>query len=240
MQRTEIQYHLSSFDGPLDLLLHLISKNKVNIYDIPIAEILEQYDAALAQMEIHDLELESEFVAMSAQLLYIKSKMLLPRHEEEEESEDPRASLVQMLLEYQKFKEVSGVLSRRFEIGRDIFVKEPENIEPDKTYRFVHDKSDLAAAIRRMLDRAERALPPPVSQFTGIVGHEVFSVSTKVAFVLKRLLHSGKTTFHSLFSRVQSRSEVVATFLAVLELCKSNKIRLGDEADPQLSLTDEE
>lgn len=240
MQKAEIQYHLSAFDGPLDLLLHLISKNKVSIYDIPIAEILEQYDAALSQMEIYDLELESEFVAMSAQLLYIKSKMLLPRYEDEEESEDPRASLVQMLLEYQKFKEVSGLLSRRFEIGRDIFVKEPENLEPDKTYRFSHDKNDLPAAIRKMLDRAERALPPPVSQFTGIVGREVFSVSAKVAFVLKRLLHSGKTTFRSLFKKVQSRSEVVATFLAVLELCKENRIRLGDEEDPELSLTDKE
>ncbi len=240
MQTTEIQYHLSAFDGPLDLLLHLIAKNKVSIYDIPIAEILEQYNAALARMEIYDLELESEFVAMSAQLLYIKSKMLLPRHEEEEESEDPRATLVQMLLEYQKFKEVSGLLSHRFELGRDLIVKEPENLEPDRTYRYSHDKSDLRTAILRMRDRAERALPPPVSEFSGIVGREVFSVGTKVAFILKRLLHSGKTTFHALFSKVQTRSEVVATFLAVLELCKSNKIRLGDGNDPQLSLADEE
>lgn len=237
---TEIQYHLSAFEGPLDLLLHLISKNKVNIYDIPIAEILEQYDAALAQMEIRDLDVESEFIAMSAQLLYIKSKMLLPRNDENEEEEDPRETLVQMLLEYQKFKEVSGVLSRRFEVGRDIFVKEPENIEPDKTYKFTHDKADLANAIVRMLERADNALPPPVSNFTGIVGREVYSVSAKVAFVLKRILEIGKVGFKSLFKKVKTRSEVVATFLAVLELCKSGKIRLDESEDPNISLSDKE
>ena len=237
---TEIQYHLSAFEGPLDLLLHLISKNKVSIYDIPIAEILEQYDAALEQMEIRDLELESEFIAMSAQLLYIKSKMLLPRNEELEEETDPRESLVQMLLEYQKFKEASGLLSRRFEVGRDIFTKEPEVLEPDKTYRFSHDKSDLSNAVIKMLERSENALPPTVSNFTGIVGREVFSVSAKVAFVLKRILEIGKIGFKSLFSKVKSRSEVVATFLAVLELCKSGKIRLDDGEDPNLSLSDEE
>ncbi len=237
---TEIQYHLSAFDGPLDLLLHLISKNKVNIYDIPIAEILEQYDAALANMEIRDLELESEFVAMSAQLLYIKSKMLLPRHDDGIEEEDPRATLVQMLLEYQKFKEVSGLLSTKYEVGRDIFVKEPECITPDKTYRFSHNKTDLADAIIKMLDRADNALPPPVSKFTGIVGREIFSVAAKVSFVLKKLLSAGKVGFKSLFTKVKSRSEVVATFLAVLELCKSGKVRIGEEADPQLSLSDEE
>lgn len=238
MQNIDICYHLSAFDGPLDLLLHLISKNKVNIYDIPIAEILVQYDAALAEMPQRSLEVESEFVAMSAQLLYIKSKMLLPRHEEEEEAEDPRTQLVQMLLEYQKFKEVSGMLSHRFELGRDIFIKQPEVLERDKTYRFEHDKNDLPRAIYRMLERAERALPPHVSNFSGIVGHEVYSVSSKVAFILKKLLHSGASTFRALFSSVQSRSEVVATFLAVLELCKSNKIQLDDGEDPILSLTD--
>ncbi|MBR5478603.1 MAG: segregation/condensation protein A [Clostridia bacterium] len=237
---TEIQYHLSAFDGPLDLLLHLISKNKVNIYDIPVAEILEQYDAALANMEIRDLDLESEFVAMSAQLLYIKSKMLLPRHEENEEEDDPRATLVQMLLEYQKFKEVSGLLSTKYEVGRDIFVKEPECITPDKSYRFSHNKTDLSDAIVKMLDRADHALPPPVSNFTGIVGREIYSVSAKVAFILKRILNAGKVGFKSLFTKVKTRSEVVATFLAVLELCKSGKIKIGEENDPEISLTEEE
>ena len=228
-----ITYHLDVFDGPLDLLLHLISKNKVNIYDIPIAMILDQYNQALEQMQVQDLDVTSEFVAMSAHLLYIKSKMLLPRHEEDAEEEDPRAQLVEMLLEYQKFKEVSGVLHHRYEIGKDIFIKSQEPLEPDKVYRYTHDKNDLSRAIVRMIDRAERELPPPVSNFSGIVGHEVYSVGSKVAFIVKRLASAGAATFRGLFAKVRSRSEVVATFLAVLELCKSNRVIISDEGTEQ-------
>ena len=101
----EITYHLDVFDGPLDLLLHLISKNKLNIYDIPIVEILEQYNKALEEMQERDLAITCDFVAMSAHLLYIKSKMLLPKYDDVEDEEDPRARLVEMLLEYQRIKE---------------------------------------------------------------------------------------------------------------------------------------
>lgn len=236
-----ITYHLDAFDGPLDLLLQLISKNKVNIYDIPIAEILEQYNAALEAMDIQDLDLLSDFVAMSAHLVYIKSKLLLPRHDELDDEQDPRRELVQMLLEYQQFKEVSGTLYTRYEVGRDIFVKPQESLEPDKTYRFFHRVDDLVNAIHKMFDRADQKLPPPVSSFKGIVGREVYSVSSKVSFVLKSLLETGKTSFKGLFRKVKSRSEVVATFLAVLELCKSNKIRFSEEEDDtRLSLVTEE
>ena len=96
-----MDFHLDNFDGPLDLLLHLISKNKVSIYDIPIAEILEQYMAVLHEAEHMDLDVAGDFIAMAAQLVYIKSRMLLPKHEEDEAGEDPRAGLVEMLLEYQ-------------------------------------------------------------------------------------------------------------------------------------------
>ena len=101
-----MEFHLENFDGPLDLLLHLIAKNKVSIYDIPIAEILDQYMEVLHAAEAMDLDVAGDFVAMAAQLVYIKSKMLLPRHEEEED-EDPRAGLVEMLLEYQRIKEAT-------------------------------------------------------------------------------------------------------------------------------------
>ena len=231
-----ITYHLDVFEGPLDLLLHLISKNKVNIYDIPIALILEQYNQALEEMKVRDLNVTSEFVAMSAHLLYIKSKMLLPRYEEEEAEEDPRAQLVQMLLEYQKFKEVSGVLNNRYEIGKDIYVKQQEPLEPDKKYKYVHNKTDLSNAILRMLDRAERKMPPPVSNFSGIVGREVYSVSSKVAFILKRLASAGVASFRGLFKKVETRSEVVATFLAVLELCKSNRVKISDDSEQKITL----
>ncbi len=227
----EITYHLDVFDGPLDLLLHLISKNKLNIYDIPILEILEQYNAALEEMQERDLAITCEFVAMSAHLLYIKSKMLLPKHEEIDDEEDPRARLVEMLLEYQKIKEVSGELHSRSEIGLDMYTKMPEPIEPDKKYKYSHNKVDLRLAILGMLDKAESKVPPKISNFAGIVGREVYSVGKKVAYVLERLLKSKKTSFLDLFSAVKTRSEVVATFLAVLELCKTNRIKISDNAD---------
>ena len=114
----EVTFHLEVFDGPLDLLLHLLSKNKVEIKDIPIASILDQYLEYIRQMKEFDLEVASEFITMAAQLMYIKSKMLLPVYEDENQ-EDPRASLVEALLEYQRIKEAGSVLSLRAQIGRD-------------------------------------------------------------------------------------------------------------------------
>lgn len=227
---SEITYHLEVFDGPLDLLLHLIAKNKLNIYDIPIVEILEQYNQALAEMEEKNLTIACEFVSMSAHLLYIKSKMLLPKYEELDDEEDPRARLVEMLLEYQRIKEVSGTLNSRAEKGLDIYTKAPEEIEPDKTYKYSHDKFDLRFAVLNMLERAETKIPPKITNFAGIVGREVYSVGKKVSYILKRLLSSKKTKFFDLFRDVKTRSEVVATFLAVLELCKTNRITVSDES----------
>ena len=228
---SEITYHLEVFDGPLDLLLHLIAKNKLNIYDIPIVEILEQYNRALSEMQEKKLAVTCEFVAMSAHLLYIKSKMLLPKHEELDDEEDPRARLVEMLLEYQRIKEVSGTLNSRAEKGLDMYTKMPENITPDKTYKYSHDKFDLRFAVLNMLERAETKIPPKITNFAGIVGREVYSVGKKVSYILKRLLSSRKTKFFDLFKSVKSRSEVVATFLAVLELCKTNKITVSDDSN---------
>ena len=121
----EVTFHLEVFDGPLDLLLHLLSKNKVEIKDIPIAAILDQYLEYIRRMQEFDMEVASEFITMAAQLMYIKSKMLLPVYEDTAE-EDPRAGLVEALLEYQRIKEAGSVLSLRAQIGRDIFVKGQE------------------------------------------------------------------------------------------------------------------
>ena len=235
----EITYHLDVFDGPLDLLLHLISKNKLNIYDIPIVEILEQYNKALEEMQERDLAVTCDFVAMSAHLLYIKSKMLLPKYDDIEDEEDPRARLVEMLLEYQRIKEVSGTLNARAESGFDMYTKMPEQITPDKTYKYEHDRMDLRLAILNMLERAETKIPPKITNFAGIVGREVYSVGKKVAYILKRLLSTKKTSFMDLFDSVRTRSEVVATFLAILELCKTNRIKISDDAG-DISLLAEE
>ena len=233
-----MEFHLENFDGPLDLLLHLIAKNKVSIYDIPIAEILDQYMEVLHTAEAMDLDVAGDFVAMAAQLVYIKSKMLLPRHEEEEE-EDPRAGLVEMLLEYQRLKQASEFFREKGELGRDIFVKQPENLgEAPKEYR--QSVNDLIRAANNMLRRAQRRVPPPASAFSGIVGREPVPVETRITAILRRFVHQIRLPFKRLFDDAKSRSEIVATFLAVLELSKTRRIRLeGDGEEIELTLTND-
>ena len=233
-----MEFHLENFDGPLDLLLHLIAKNKVSIYDIPIAEILDQYMEVLHAAEAMDLDVAGDFVAMAAQLVYIKSKMLLPRHEEEEE-EDPRTSLVEMLLEYPRIKETASFFREKGELGRDIFVKPPENLgDAPKEYR--QSVSDLIRAANNMLRRAQRRVPPPASAFSGIIGREPVPVEGRITSILKRFLHYVRLPFRRLFDDARSRSEIVATFLAVLELSKNRRIRLeGDGEDMELTLIDD-
>ena len=238
----EVTFHLEVFDGPLDLLLHLLSKNKVEIKDIPIAQILEQYLEYIRQMQEFDLEVASEFITMAAQLMYIKSKMLLPVYEDENQ-EDPRAELVEALLEYQRIKEAGSVLSLRAQIGRDLFVKGQEPLEKEKT-EFVGSYSYevLTRALEDILQRAQRKLPPPVTAFQGIVGRETVPVDDKIAQIVQMFVHKPKLSFEQLVLSAQSRSEIVAIFLAVLELSKTRKIMIedGEEGDCTLRLATRE
>ena len=233
-----MEFHLEHFDGPLDLLLHLIAKNRVSIYDIPIADILDQYLAVLHEAEAMDLDVAGDFVAMAAQLMLIKSKMLLPRHEEEEE-EDPRANLVEMLLEYQRIKEAAGYFREKGEIGRDIFVKPPEHLgAAPREYR--QSVNDLLRAAGNLLRRAQQRVPPPASAFSGIVGREPAPVEGRITSILRRFIRQVRLPFKRLFDDAKSRSEIVATFLAVLELSKTHRIHLeGDGEDMELTLTNE-
>lgn len=235
-----MDFHLDNFEGPLDLLLHLISKNKVSIYDIPISVILEQYMAVLGTARDMDMDVAGDFVAMAAQLVYIKSKMLLPKHEEDGEEEDPRAGLVEMLLEYQRMKELTPYFRDRGEAGRDIFVKPPEQLGdgPPKEYR--HSVNDLMRAANNMLQKAQRRVPPSASAFSGIVGREPVPVSVRITSILKRFFSSARVKFMRLFDDAKSRSEIVATFLAVLELSKTRKITLEGEGETmELTLADD-
>lgn len=234
-----MEFHLDHFEGPLDLLLHLIAKNKVSIYDIPISQILEQYMEVLNTARDMDMDVAGDFVAMAAQLVYIKSKMLLPRYEEDED-EDPRATLVEMLLEYQRLKEVTPYFKNRGEIGRDIYVKNPEQLKgaPPREYR--HSVHDLLRAANNMLQKAQRRMPPSANAFSGIVGREPVPVSTRITVILKRFLKSARLKFARLFDDAQSRSEIVATFLAVLELSKTHRVMLeGDGEELELTLADD-
>lgn len=234
----EMTFHLESFEGPLDLLLHLISRNKVSIYDIPIAAILEQYMAVLEDAHTMDMDVAGDFIAMAAQLVYIKSKMLLPRYEDEEE-EDPRAQLVEMLLEYQRIKEVTPYFRQQTDLGRDIFVKAPEPRDRSRPVEYKHAPEDLVSAARNMLQKVQRRLPPPIDSFSGIVGHEPVPVSSKITGILKQFLSNACLRFQRLFDEAKNRSEIVATFLAVLELSKTRRVHIeGEGENVELTLID--
>lgn len=234
MAQSLVTYHLESFDGPLDLLLHLIAKNKVSVYDIPIAAILEQYMEHLRRMEALDMEVTSEFITMAAQLMYIKSKMLLPVYEEEPQ-EDPRAQLVEALLEYQRFKKASGLLNQRMELGRDLYTKGPEPLE-SAPLEYHYTAGVLSKAIQNILDRYEHRLPPPVGLFTGIVGPEPVPVSGKIDRIVSLLARHSRISFDRLILESRSRSEIVSVFLAVLELSKVRKVAI-DETEEGYFLT---
>lgn len=234
---------LTDFVGPLDLILHLLSKNKMEIKDIQISLILDQYMQWMNRRKQMDLEVASEFVTMASHLVYIKTRMLLSIHDEEalSEMEQLIASLEahQRNENYLKIKVVVPQLQGRFERGRDLICKQPEPLQPDRTYRYVHKKEDLLRAMNTVLSRSDRKLPPPVAAFQGIVGREVYPVAEKAGEILRRLMDFGVTGFRALFRNNRTRSEVVATFLAVLELCKANRILLsGDQNDCTVTFTD--
>lgn len=218
-------YKLDSFEGPLDLLLHLITKNKVNIYDIPILSITDQYLEAIDGIEDSKLDNASEFIVMAAQLLYIKSKMLLPKEEEEDE-EDPREDLAARLLEYQKYKEASKELRKTEFWSKYMIFKEPEKINfPVPEYNKSHSVAELTDAFAAIMERRQRKEKPEKKAFSGIVGREKVSVDDMVEKVCKMLVKTKKLKFQSIFKKEDSKPEMIATFLAILEMIKLNKIR---------------
>lgn len=227
----QISFKLDSFEGPLDLLLMLIKKNKVSIYDIPIAEILEQYLAVMQQMEAADLEASSEFLVMAATLLQIKSKMLLPREDDEEEV-DPRTELVRRLVEYKRIKESIEFFRERENSDAVLFFKLPDAIErPPAMFDYSSlTPENLAEAYRMSFARLTRKLPPPKRSFSGIVGYEKVSVRERVKKIWNGLLHRSRVLFKEIFKGVKSRPEAVASFLAVLEMIKLNKIAVEETA----------
>lgn len=233
---------LEDFVGPLDLILHLLSKNKMEIKDIQISLILEQYLQWMNRRKEMDLEVASEFVTMASHLVYIKTRMLLSINDEEalSEMEQLIATLEahQRNENYLKIKAVVPQMHVRFMNGRDFICKQPEPIQADKTYRYIHQKEDLLKAMNAVLSRSDQKLPPPVAAFQGIVGREVYPVAEKAGEIIRRLMNFGVTGFRALFRGNRTRSEVVATFLAVLELCKANRIMLsGNEEDCTVSYT---
>lgn len=229
--RTDV---MEDFEGPLDVIFLLLSKNKIEIQDVSITAILEQYLAYLEEMKRLDMDIASEFITMASHLMLIKTKMLLSAAEAAE-AESELDLLRQSLLERQRreameqIRTAITVLEPRNEIGRCIFTKEPEPLKRDGTYRYRHAPVDLIRALDEMAERNQRRLPPPPSNFRGIVGKEPYPVTRKAGEILRSLVLRGIQRLKSLFRGNRSRSEIVATFLAVLELCKTNSVSLEDD-----------
>ena len=226
---------MEDFEGPLDLILYLLSKNKIEIQDIPIALILDQYVAYLEKRKEMDLEIASEFITMAAQLMFIKTRMLLSLEDAEAKSE--MEELIRSLEErrshesYTRIRAVVDTLSDLGEFGRNAFFRGPEPVgQPGKLYTY-HQPADLTDAMAEIFLREERKAPPPVSSFRDIVRHEPYPVAAKAGEILTKLRRFGATSFHRLFKGSRSRSEVVATFIAVLELCRSRFIQLAGTED---------
>jgi len=214
---------LDVFEGPLDLLLYLVRKDEVDIYDISIERITGQYLEYLGQLESVDVEIGGEFIVMAANLLYIKSRMLLPVDlqgpvEEEGEDEDPRWELIRQLIEYKKFKEAAGDLRDRDELAVKLFGRTPVAPPSDGPATLLAGEVgalDLIAAFQRVLDRIEKRKGAERE-----IESDRFTVSEKIEFVLKVLPEDEPLKFEELFAGQTTRGEVVATFLALLELVR--------------------
>ncbi len=230
------------FDGPLDLILYLLSKNKIEIQNIQISLLLEQYLAWLELRKQMDLEIASEFITMASHLVYLKTRMLLTvgDHEADEEMDQLIQSLEERRRqeEYRKVCAACPELQERWEFGRNILTRQPERIDPDKRFKGEIDPSKLVKALERVRLRAEQKIPPPAAAFSGIVGREIYPVSQKIGDVVKQLFRRGVARFRSLFQAVRSRSEAAATFLAVLELYKNDKVNITPQGeDYEITLT---
>jgi len=228
-----LQVKLQVFEGPLDLLLHLIDKNKVDIYDIPIALITEQYLEYIRHLESEDMNLMSEFLVMAATLLDIKCRMLLPPEiNEEGEEEDPRAELVQKLLEYKMYKYMSAELrDRQVEARRNLF-KNPTLPDEVRNYREPLDFEELVGdatlsklheIFKSMIKRQEDKIDPIRSSFSEVEKDEI-SMEIKMAYVEAFLAEHKSFSFTLLLERQKSKMEIIVTFLVVLELIKLGRI----------------
>lgn len=222
------------FEGPLDVIFLLLSKNKIEIQDVSITAILEQYLAYLDEMKRLDMQIASEFISMASHLMLIKTKMLLSAAEQAE-AESELDLLRQSLIERRRKEAMEQIrlavsqLEPRNEIGRCLFTKEPEPLRRDNTYRYRHDVLDLLRALDTIAERSQRQLPPPTANFKGIVAKEPYPVTRKAGEVLRQLVLRGVERLKHLFRGNKTRSEIVATFLAILELCKTNAVVLEDD-----------
>ncbi len=232
-----IPVKINVFEGPLDLLLHLIEKNKIDIYDIPIVEITDQYMEYLHSMEQEDLGTMSEFMVMAATLLDIKCKMLLPKEVNEEGEEDPREELVQKLLEYKMYKYMSYELKDYMDNAAGVFYKNPSIPDEVLKYREPVDPAELLAGLtleklnniyQSILKKQESKIDPIRSKF-GTIEKEEVSLSDKMLAMKSYAAEHRKFSFSQLLTSQSSRVQVIVTFLSILELMKMGYIHVQQD-----------
>ncbi len=229
----KLQYSFEGFEGPLDLVLYLIAKNKLNICDIQLSVLVDQYLEHIREMQLRDMDVASEFLEMASRLIYLKTAYLLPKHDEAEELKN---QLQLELMEYERCRKIAKIFQTMTE-GFNTFVKKCEPIEFDKTYIDVHESDVLIDAYISAIGRGKRKLPPPKTAFTKIVARKIVSVSSKIVSVLKGLRFDRKRKVRRFFEEAESRSELIATFLAILELCKGNRVKIeGDGENAEITV----
>ncbi len=231
----------ADFVGPLDLILHLLKKNKLAIRDIPLAKILEQYLAWVEARREMDLTVAGEFITMASHLMLLKTKMLLS--EEDDEAKSEMEALISSLEDKARQKDLARVqavleeMDAAFRSGRDCFPKGPEPAFARRVYRYEHEPEDLLRAVEGWRDRQGRASPPSLRSFRAVVRPEPYRVERKSAQMLAMLREEGPLSLHQMIARSRSRSEVTALFLALLELCRSGRVCLaGEQEDPKVSI----
>lgn len=221
----EVLYKIEGFEGPLDLLLFLITKHKLNINDIQISLLLEQYLEYIDGIDECDFEYAGEFLEMAARLILIKTLSLLPKHEE---AEQLKRELQGRLIEYSLCKKAAQRLSNMY-VGDRVFYKKPTLPEFDKKYRGKNDPEELIKAYQGLSDKKLRQKPVEASIFKPIVSHKIVSVTTGIITVLRRLYKTGKCSISEVIGEINGKSEKIAVFLAVLELAKSGRISINDD-----------
>ena len=221
-----VTYRLDQFEGPLDLLLTLIQKNKVNITDIPISLICDQYVEYIAEAQKLDMEVASEFIVMASELMLIKSRMLLPRDDEDEE--DPRATLTDALLRYQQAKEAVAKLTPLYAYYGGRMVKDTDEISVDKTFVADQEVTDLCAAIRRIIAYNNALEKAATTAFKPMISKPIIPVEIKIVSIIKTLETRGVATLDDLIMNEASLPDLIASFLGVLELVKIRKLLIAD------------
>lgn len=220
-----LTFKLQDFEGPLDLLLYLITKHKLDIYNIQISALLEQYLDYVEGISEYDFEYAGEFLEMAARLILIKTLSLLPKHEEADEM---KRELQGRLIEYSLCKQAAQKLTQAY-VGDKIFVRKPTELQAIKTYTQTHNPEDLINAYFGISDKKLKDNPIEASVFKPIVSKKIVSVTSKVVFLLRRLYKTGKCNMNEIFEGMTEKSEKIATFLAILELTKTGRIFLNDD-----------